>query len=204
MIDKHLKVTPPSQYHTSLWKNGKGKTTELAINDNGTLDNFSFRLSIATVSEDGLFSNFNGLERNLFLLSGNGIELSHQSNTTGNGEDKTIDKLTKKLDYATFNGGSTTFGRLLDGGITDFNVIHNAQKHSVDIITTEQVSAVDIKAADRCFIYPTKTAVTLFNLTDNSERQISAQHLLCLNKIKHQQFRIKGEQMIIIHFTDIN
>jgi hypothetical protein len=97
------------------WKNGLGFTTELAINDGGTLDNFDWRLSIATVSNDGAFSNFKGYRRNLVLISGQGITLDHQ-----NGQ---LDNLNKLLDIAQFDGGFRTLGKLHGPAITDFNIM---------------------------------------------------------------------------------
>jgi len=53
-----LTIISPQQFKQIPWKNGKGTTTELAISDGGTLDHFAWRLSIASVVEDGEFSDF--------------------------------------------------------------------------------------------------------------------------------------------------
>lgn len=70
----------PADYRRQPWANGRGTTTELyRVEADGTL---LFRLSMAAVTEDGPFSIFPGIERNLtvltgpgFILQGNGLHL---------------------------------------------------------------------------------------------------------------------------------
>ena len=63
-----------ADYTRQPWKNGKGTTIELARAEvDGAL---LWRLSMATVAEDGPFSLFPGIERNLTVLSGPGFHLS--------------------------------------------------------------------------------------------------------------------------------
>lgn len=63
----------PADYIRQTWKNGKGMTVELArAEDAGMLQ---WRLSMATVAEDGPFSIFPGIERNLTVISGPGFRL---------------------------------------------------------------------------------------------------------------------------------
>ncbi len=62
-----------ADYTRQPWKNGKGVTVELARADRtGAL---LWRLSMATVAEDGPFSVFPGIERNLTVLTGPGFRL---------------------------------------------------------------------------------------------------------------------------------
>lgn len=64
----------PADYTRQPWKNGKGVTVELARAEaNGAL---LWRLSMATVAEDGPFSLFPGIDRNLTVLSGPGFRLT--------------------------------------------------------------------------------------------------------------------------------
>ena len=67
---KHLTA---ADYTRQPWKNGKGETVELwRYKQNGQL---LARLSRATVTEDGPFSLFPGLNRNLTVLTGAGFRL---------------------------------------------------------------------------------------------------------------------------------
>lgn len=63
----------PADYRRQPWANGRGVTVELARADGpgGLL----WRLSMATVAEDGPFSLFPGIERNLTVISGPGFRL---------------------------------------------------------------------------------------------------------------------------------
>ena len=120
-----LKILSPETFKPIPWKNGLGHTTELAINSGGNLDNFDWRLSIASVVNDGDFSNFSGYQRNLVLIEGEGIILDHR-----NGE---IDKLTNLLDIAQFDGGSKTYGSLVNGGIKDFNIMTKQNSYTAEV-----------------------------------------------------------------------
>lgn len=76
----------PTDYRTQPWKNGRGTTIELLhLTDpaGGTL----LRLSRASVVEDGPFSRFPGIDRNLTVLTGAGFRL------TGPGLDLRCDPL---------------------------------------------------------------------------------------------------------------
>jgi uncharacterized protein len=66
----------------SLWKNGGGRTTEIAARPLGaSLDSFDWRLSMATVEQDGPFSEFPGVDRTLALLKG-GLKLQFRDRPT--------------------------------------------------------------------------------------------------------------------------
>lgn len=75
----------PADYTRQPWKNGRGTTTEFwRLERDGQL---LVRLSRAAVVEDGPFSVFAGIERNLTVLSGPGFRL------TGDGLDFRCDPL---------------------------------------------------------------------------------------------------------------
>lgn len=63
----------PADYIRQPWANGRGVTVELARADGP--DGLIWRLSMATVAEDGAFSLFPGIERNLTVISGPGFRL---------------------------------------------------------------------------------------------------------------------------------
>jgi environmental stress-induced protein Ves len=67
----------PADYILQPWKNGRGTTIEmLRIERDGQL---LLRLSRASVVEDGPFSLFPGMERNLTVLTGPGFRLTGDS-----------------------------------------------------------------------------------------------------------------------------
>ncbi|WP_448212719.1 HutD/Ves family protein [Colwellia sp. MEBiC06753] len=172
---KSFTIKSPKQYTRTPWKNGKGETIELAISQGGSLENFDWRLSIATVSEDGVFSDFSGLRRDLFLLSGDGIVLNHK--TADNHEFS--QKLDNALDVATFDGASTTYGQLIGGTITDFNLM--TRQGSFVVITTSITAkqTVVLPESGLCFIYPTTADASLVAI-DNADdvTELKAGYLL--------------------------
>ena len=102
----------PADYVRQPWKNGKGETVELARadRDGGLL----WRLSMATVAEDGPFSIFPGIERNLTVLQGAGFRL------VGDG----IDLPCLPLSPAAFPGDVAVQAIQTGGAVsTDFNVM---------------------------------------------------------------------------------
>lgn len=98
------------------WKNGGGSTTEIAIGPAGaSLDAFDWRISMAQVASDGPFSVFDGIDRTLAVIQGGGMEL-----TIGDRPAVTLGRDSAPL---SFPGDTPTTARLMDGEITDLNVM---------------------------------------------------------------------------------
>lgn len=102
----------PADYTRQPWKNGRGTTTELWRHEkDGRL---LARLSRAAVVEDGPFSPFPGIARNLTVLSGPGFRL------TGPGLDLRCDPLVP----VAFPGGLPVSAGETGGQLSeDFNVM---------------------------------------------------------------------------------
>jgi uncharacterized protein len=122
----------PADYTRQPWKNGRGVTTELwRLERDGQL---LVRLSRAAVVEDGPFSVFPGIERNLTVLSGPGFRL------TGGG----LDFRCKPLVPVAFPGevalhATETLGMQSD----DFNVMtaRDLPKPEVMLAQNDRLSA---------------------------------------------------------------
>jgi environmental stress-induced protein Ves len=186
-----ITIISPDKFNTIPWKNGLGFTTELAINDGATLDNFDWRLSIASVTEDGEFSNFSGYNRNLVLIEGNGISLVHDKQHT--------DKLTQSLDIAKFDGGFKTTGVLHDGAIKDFNIMtkHDKTKVKVDTVIGKKSLVIKVDKTSFTFIY-SLSGVT--NINNNGELVLCEQGSLA--KVTNtESIEISGPDMIIVTIT---
>src|SRR6476619_3067787 len=80
-----VRLLTPNDYRSMPWKNGAGRTTEIAVHPPGAaLDAFAWRVSIADVERDGPFSRFPGIDRTIVLLGGSGMRLAEAStNPTG-------------------------------------------------------------------------------------------------------------------------
>lgn len=102
------------------WKNGGGSTTEIAIGppDVG-FDDFDWRISLATIAEDGAFSLFPGVDRTLALVEGHGMTLQIDGEST----------LISVADpVVAFDGSSDVTARLNRGPTTDFNVMSRSER----------------------------------------------------------------------------
>ena len=108
------------------WKNGGGETTEIAVSPAAAgLDDFEWRISMALVKDDGPFSVFPGIDRTLSILDGNGMRL------TIDGKPAALTKASPPLSFA---ADLATNAVLIDGAITDLNVMsrRTAYRHQVE------------------------------------------------------------------------
>ncbi|HBY88145.1 MAG TPA: hypothetical protein DEO86_20005 [Colwellia sp.] len=188
-----LTLFSPENFKTIPWKNGLGHTTELAISDGGTLDNFDWRLSIASVVNDGNFSNFAGYQRNLVLIEGEGLTLDH-----GNGD---IDELTNLLDIARFDGASKTHGALVNGGIKDFNIMTNQLSFTpeVNCYLEQQSVTVELTANSLLFAY-SLTEQMIVTSPQDEDCTVPVAHL-----IKYQQKgTLASNDLAVTTFTGKN
>jgi uncharacterized protein len=113
-------LLPRATHKVVPWRNGQGSTREIAIDPpHATVaDAFRWRVSSAPITADGPFSQFAGMHRTLWLLSGEGVELAIE------GVPK---RLTQPLDRVDFAGESMVHAKLLHGPIVDLNVmVHRA------------------------------------------------------------------------------
>jgi hypothetical protein len=125
------RLLTPADYRRMPWKNGGGRTTEIASRPSGAgLDTFLWRASVAEVREDGLFSAFPGVERTLVLLDGAGMRLA--------GDGIAIDIVTRYEPYS-FAGESSLACALVAGPVRDFNLMlrRGAARGSVTIARDE-------------------------------------------------------------------
>jgi uncharacterized protein len=187
-------VIEPTRFKQIPWKNGQGVTTELAINEQGTVDNFTWRLSIATVTENGQFSDFSGYWRQLILLDGHGILLDHG--------DQHQDQLEQPLAMAQFDGAKQTVGTLLNGAIRDFNIMTKQTDCTSKVFCYAEHSTVCLPASDLCFVYSHSHDVHVQQLTnvplDAQTSLLAPQHLLKLTSLNSAQVQITGSKMIVI------
>lgn len=99
------------------WKNGGGVTREIACWPQGAgMDDFQWRLSIATIAASGPFSAFPGVDRIIALLDGPGVRLASN--------DGAIDHaLNRPLEPFSFPGEAAIDSTVLGDASSDFNVM---------------------------------------------------------------------------------
>ena len=106
----------PATARAMPWKNGGGTTVELAISPaDAGLEDFAWRISTAQVAVDGAFSSFPGIDRSLAVLAGNGMCLQRA--------DGRRETLLSDDAIAVFRGEEAISAQLLDGPITDLNLM---------------------------------------------------------------------------------
>jgi uncharacterized protein len=112
-LQQRTRVIPANTYRRERWRNQFGWTREIARSpDAGDWD---WRMSIAEIEQDAPFSRFDGIERELVLLSGNGLELHFDD-----GETRELLPPHSRLRFA---GERGVTGALVDGPTQDFNLM---------------------------------------------------------------------------------
>lgn len=110
------------------WKNGAGWTSEILKvqgSDDRDTNDWDLRLSIAEIETDAPFSAFPGVERELVLLSGNGLRLHF--------DDGGVHELLPPHDRLRFAGERVASGELIDGATRDFNLMWKRDRCSAQL-----------------------------------------------------------------------
>lgn len=113
MADDAARVIPANEYRRVRWKNGTGWTREIARMPD--CEDWEWRLSIAEIEQDGPFSVFPGIDRELLLMRGNGLRLRF--------EDGEVRELQPPHERTRFAGERKVGGELLEGPTHDFNLM---------------------------------------------------------------------------------
>lgn len=114
------------------WKNGGGSTTQIAAWPSGAgLDDFIWRISVATITADGPFSRFAGVERSLQLLAGESVQLVIDGTRTV--------RLDATAPLLCFDGEAAITAQV-SGATTDLNVMTRRAscRHQLTRITAPQ------------------------------------------------------------------
>lgn len=192
----NTKIISPNQFITMAWKNGLGKTTELMLqpaDERDTNQGFLWRLSIASVIENGGFSDFNGYQRILTLLDGKGITLCYDGLSE--------DKLRNSLQKACFSGDVSTSATLHQGPIKDFNVISRRDACTAKVITFVDASDQLIELeADKCLIYAHK-ATSITHIKHRENIRLAAGHLLELDNAQQAKLALTTEAAILVQIN---
>ncbi len=114
-------VIPSNEYRRERWRNGLGWTREIlrrslgGVNLESDAEHWDWRLSIAEIERDAAFSTFEGVDRELVLLSGNGVRLRFV--------DGEVHELLPPHERLRFAGERALTGELVDGPTHDFNLM---------------------------------------------------------------------------------
>lgn len=98
------------------WKNGRGRTRELAVHPPGAgMDDFLWRVSVAEVESAAPFSAFPGIDRVIALLDGDGFTMTL--------DDGRVHALTAPCAPFAFPGEAAVHVALAGGPSRDFNLM---------------------------------------------------------------------------------
>jgi len=130
------RVIPSTEYRRTRWRNGLGWTREIAtgrLPDSvpqvpGSIADadWDWRLSIAEIDADVRFSEFPGIDRELVLLSGNGLRLRF--------DDGEARLLVPPYGRSRFAGERGLRGELLDGPSRDFNLMWRRERIAAQLL----------------------------------------------------------------------
>lgn len=127
-----------ADHNRTAWKNGAGETAQIAaFPANAGLDDFIWRISMATIASNADFSVFPGVDRTIVGLDGAGVKLSLPA-----GEHI----LAPGGAPFRFSGDVPSAATLLSGPVQDFNVMSrrvNASHRVEPVFTDETVIAED-------------------------------------------------------------
>lgn len=142
-----VRLLTPDDFRSMPWKNGAGRTTEIAVHPAGAgLDAFAWRVSIASVERDGPFSAFPGIDRTIVLLDGAGMRLK--------AAEREIDVTTRYMPHD-FRGDESVDCRLVSGPCRDFNAMfRRGRVHGS--VTVVGGSAAEFDPAQFCVSYAAK------------------------------------------------
>ncbi|WP_288429002.1 HutD family protein [uncultured Agrobacterium sp.] len=118
-----MHVLRASDHKRMPWKNGGGETVEIVVfPPHATVEDFDWRISMATAASDGPFSIFPQIDRTLSILDGKGISLAID------GVGPVL--LTTSSEPLSFAADVPVDATLEDGTITDLNVMTRRGKFS--------------------------------------------------------------------------
>lgn len=107
-------------YQRERWRNQLGWTRQ--IFRSGGEQDWGWRLSIAEIDDDAAFSRFPGADRELILLSGNGLHLRF--------DDGEVAALAPPHERHRFAGERAVRGELTDGPVRVFNLMWQRDRFS--------------------------------------------------------------------------
>jgi environmental stress-induced protein Ves len=180
-----LTLLRASNYRRMPWKNGGGETVEIVVSPaEAGLGDFHWRVSMATVATDGPFSNFPGIDRTLSILDGAGMTLFIE------GRDPIL--LTRDSKPLPFASDAATSATLVDGPITDLNVMTQRDKvsHRVERIAVDGSAALTLDAATWLLLVDHgELGCTI----DSAESRLSTRDCLIVREASGQRLMLSGK-----------
>jgi uncharacterized protein len=139
-ISRQPEIIRASSYREVPWRNGGGFSRVIAGGDDE-----GWRLSVATISGDGWFSDYSGFDRTIVALEGDGMELSVDGVPT---------RLQRRYEPFSFSGDAKTVCRLLGGPTRDLNVATRRDRWSHTVGISRVIGPrLQLAVELLCFVY---------------------------------------------------
>lgn len=124
-----------------MWKNGGGLTRELACHaPHDDSVNFAWRITVATVSRPGDFSFFDGVDRTIVVVRGNGIILRRSGHADM--------PLSRDSAPFRFRGEEAIFSDVVDGPTLDLNVMTRRESFQHVVTRFDFLNKTTIECTD--------------------------------------------------------
>lgn len=177
------------------WANGLGNTTELYVHNSRVTGRMLWRISMAGVDADGPFSHFEGYERVLVLLRGEGLTLNHANGTEH--------RLSRPFELATFPGDIETQATLIDGPILDFNVITDRASFAARVSVTAAIGDDRISIdCDTLAIYAVDNILGIVD-SNTANHLVPQGSLALIGAPKPGAWELSGATAIVIQLQSI-
>ncbi|SHN26792.1 hypothetical protein SAMN05192549_106346 [Duganella sacchari] len=137
------------------WKNGGGSTTEITVFPAGaSFDAFDWRISLATIAQDGPFSSFPGIDRSLALVAGDGVLLDF-------GDERFV--LSPSEPLIEFAGEDAVHATVSGQQTTDFNVMtrRGVCRHRLELRVVRGTEALKRRSATTLLFLADGESLTL-------------------------------------------
>lgn len=122
------------------WKNGGGSTRELACWPPAAgLEDFGWRISVATIARGGPFSAFPGVDRCILLLEGGGVQLRSATSAMAH-------RLDEPLRPFFFSGNESLECELVAQTSVDFNVMTRRDRWRAEVQVLHHAAALPAAA----------------------------------------------------------
>nr|WP_186363434.1 HutD family protein [Rhizobium sp. ACO-34A] len=175
------------------WKNGGGLTRELAVHLDGEIHpEFLWRISMATVAGPGPFSRFDGIDRTIAVLQGEGIVLASRDNEIA---------LRRNSDPYSFAGETPIDALVVSGETTDLNVMTRRGyfTHVMKRVVIREPLAIEVQCDEMMIVFNGEADV------EASESRLSARPLDTLTGLKRgTRLRLlpsAGEEIFLIELS---
>jgi environmental stress-induced protein Ves len=116
-------LLPSFEYRRERWRNGLGWTREI---HSDAAESWGLRCSVAEIDQDGAFSRFPGMHRDMVLLQGAGLRLLRP--------DAPSHELLPPHGRASYSGEDAVSAELIDGPCHALNLIHDPSQYEVELL----------------------------------------------------------------------